>query len=251
MALFMIGIGLGNEKDISVRGLEMVKKADKVYLEYYTSLLQCNFHDLAKFYGKQIELANREMMEDKGDSIVEEAKKSDVAVIIIGDVFSATTHMDLFLRAKKQGVEVEVVNNASVLTAVGITGLELYKFGKTTSIPFPSPGFYPETPYNVLRENQSLGLHTLFLLDLKPEKQKFMTVNEALDYLLDIEKSNKAGLIDDNTFVVGCARLGSNFKIKAGKVKDILKADFGPAPHCLIIPGKLHFVEEEALEFWK
>lgn len=252
MTLYLIGIGLNDEKDITVKGLEIVKIAHKVYIEYYTSLLQCSFHDLAKFYGREIELANREMIENKGDYIIEEAKTKDVALLIIGDVFGATTHMDIFLRAKKQGVNVEVIHNSSVMTAVSMTGLELYKFGKVTSIPFPSPGFYPETPYNVLLDNQGHGLHTLFLLDLRPEKKEFMTVNIALKYLLDLEKNISGRAINDNTLVIGCARLGAkDFKIKAGKVKDILKVDFGGPLHCLIIPGKLHFVEEEAIEFWK
>ena len=37
--LYLVGLGLGDAKDITVRGLEIVKKADKVYLEAYTSIL--------------------------------------------------------------------------------------------------------------------------------------------------------------------------------------------------------------------
>lgn len=36
---FLIGLGLGDAKDITVKGLEIVKKCDKVYLEAYTSIL--------------------------------------------------------------------------------------------------------------------------------------------------------------------------------------------------------------------
>jgi hypothetical protein len=37
--LYLIGLGLGDEKDITLRGLEAVKKCEKVYMEAYTSLL--------------------------------------------------------------------------------------------------------------------------------------------------------------------------------------------------------------------
>ena len=37
--LYFIGLGLASEKDISVGGLEVVKKAERVYLESYTAVL--------------------------------------------------------------------------------------------------------------------------------------------------------------------------------------------------------------------
>ena len=250
MTLYFIGLGLGDEKDITVKGLEIVKKCDKVYLESYTSLLQCSVKDLEQFYDQEIIIANREMTEQGDEKIISEAKKKDVAFLIIGDVFSATTHIQLFKLAKEKEVKVEVINNASVLNAVGIVGLELYKYGKITSIPFIEDHPNLETPYNVLKENREM--HTLFLLDLKPELEKFMTVNSALEILEKIEGRKKEGLISDDTLVIGCARLGcSDFIIKSGKLSEIKKFDFGKPLHCLIIPGKMHFVEEEVLELWK
>ena len=75
-----------------------------------------------------------------------------------------------------------------------------------------------------------------------------MTINQAIDVLQNIESRKKEDLINNNTFVVGCARLGTdNFVIKSGKLKDVKNTDFGPAPHCLIIPDKMHFAEEEIL----
>jgi diphthine synthase len=79
-----------------------------------------------------------------------------------------------------------------------------------------------------------------------------MTVNEGLQYLLKIESKRKEKIISEEKFAIGCARIGSSdYKIKYGKVKDLIKQDFGNAPHCIIIPGKLHFAEEEALEMYK
>lgn len=243
MALYMIGIGLNDEKDITVNGLEAVKKCDFVYLEGYTSKLQCSIDDLEKFYGKKIIVADRELVEKKAEeTILKNAKEKDAAFLVIGDVFGATTHTDLRMRALKDSINVHIVNNASILNAIGITGLELYKFGKTTSIPFNNENV--KTPYDVLRENQKMGLHTLFLLDLDPKNEKYLTANDAVKYLI------KQGLSEE-TLCVGCARIGSGSPIiKSGKAKELLDYDFGEAPHCLVIPGKLHFVEEEALSMW-
>ena len=252
MALYIIGVGLADEKDITIKGLETIKKCDVIYLENYTSILQTTIKELEKFYNKKIIPADREMCEQGMESIVEEAKDKEVAFLVIGDPFSATTHVELFKAAKENSVEVEVINNASILTAVGVTGLQLYKFGKTTSIPFIEDHPNLETPYNVYRQNSLLNFHTLFLLDLKPQENRFMTVNEALEILENIEERKKENVIKQDLMVVGCARLGSDdFVVKSGKLKDIKKYDFGKPPHCLIIPGKLHFNEEEMLELWK
>lgn len=252
MTLYLIGLGLNDEKDISVKGLEMVRKCEKIYLENYTSLLQCTIYDLEKFYGKKIILADRVMTEQGEDHILEEAKEEDVAFLVVGDPFSATTHIELFKQALSKGCPIKIVNNASVLTAIGITGLQLYKFGRKTSIPFIEEHPHLETPYNVFKENQSLGMHTLFLLDLKPGENKFLTIKRALETLEQIEEHKKEGLINKNTKVLGCARLGSdNAVIKYGTIEEIKKKDFGKPPYCVIIPGKVHFMEEEMLELWK
>jgi diphthine synthase len=251
MALYLIGIGLSDARDITLKGLGLVRKCDKVYLENYTSLLQCQISDQEKLYGKKILLADREMTEQGEEKIVSEAKNKSVAFLVIGDPFSATTHVELFKLAKEKKVTVKVINNASVLTAIGITGLQLYKFGKTTSIPFIEEQPNLETPYLVLKENQKMGLHTLFLLDLRPEEKHFMTINQAIDTLEKIEERKRLKLIRKNTLVIGCARLGSNdFIVKSGRLSEVKKFDFGKPPHCLIIPGKTHFLEEEMVRVW-
>ncbi len=251
MTLSLIGLGLHDKKDISVKGLEIIKKCDSIYLENYTSILSGTVSELEKFYGRKIIPANRQFVEQKTEQIVEEAKTKEVAFLVVGDPFSATTHIELFRLAKEKGVKVQVINNASVLTAVGITGLQLYKFGRTTSIPFPDEAPDVETPYQVLKENHSLGLHTLFLLDLQPEKNKFLTIPQALQVLEKIENRRKEGLIKDSLVVVGCARLGSDdYVVKAGPLAQIKKVNFGQPPYGLIIPGKLHFMEEKLLKFW-
>ena len=122
---------------------------------------------------------------DADKTILQEAKTKEVAFLVVGDVFSATTHMDLYLRAKKMAIKTMIVHNASVLTAVGVTGLQLYKFGKVTSIPIDNENV--ETPYDTLKDNQNNNLHTLFILDLKPASNDSMSLNDAIRYLLKVD----------------------------------------------------------------
>lgn len=304
MALYLIGLGLGNEKDITVKGLDVVRKAKFVYLESYTSKLNCSVEELEKFYftnteksnekkenentkdsktenkntAKKIILADRNLVENNAEEILNNAKTSDVAFLVVGDVFSATTHHDLRLRALNAGIKVEIINNVSIMTAVGITGLDLYKFGRTTTIVFPEPNFSPETPYGIIKMNLANGLHTLCLLDIKVEvnadkensanwknnatekdnakagkkRDVYMDINDALHLLLAIEEKRKEKVIDENTKVIGCTRLGSkNQLIKFGTIKQLLTFDFGKPLHALIIPCKLHFMEEEVLDEYK
>lgn len=246
MALYLIGLGLFDEKDITLRGLEAVRKCSKVYLESYTSRLSCSIADLERLYsfgGQDVEVlpADRELVEQKAEiALIEPAKTSDVALLVIGDPLSATTHTDIMLRAQDAGVKVYVINNASVLTAVGVTGLELYKFGKTTSIPFENENV--RAPLDVYEKNRSIGLHTLFLLDLRPQENHYMVIKEALEYLL------RNGLPKE-TMCVGCAGLGSeNAQIRWGMAGELKRQAFDLLPQCLIIPGNLHFIEEESLD---
>lgn len=244
MALYMIGIGLNDEKDISIKGLEAVRKCDFVYLESYTSKLNCSLKEIEKLYGKKIILADRELVEKNAEeTILKNAKNKEVAFLVIGDVFSATTHIDILLRAKKLKIKTKIIHNASVLTAVGITGLELYKFGKTTSIPFENENV--KSPIEVLQTNQKIGLHTLFLLDLDSKSNKYLSIKEAINYLI---KNN----INENTKTVACAALGSDEpEIFYGELKLLRNKKINKSPQCLIVPGKLHFIEEEMLSAYK
>jgi len=249
MTLYLIGLGLCDEKDFTLRGIEAAKKCKAVYLETYTSLLKCDKSALEEVIGKPIYAADRNFVEKKGDSLIQMAKTSDVALLIIGDPLCATTHQDIIQRAKKENVKVEVIHNASVMTAVGITGLQVYKFGRTTSIPFPDKDYMPETPYNVIKENKSINAHTLLLLDLRPDEHKFMSVNDAIQYLLKIEEKRNEKVFTKDTFCIGCARLGCRDEsIISGTAENLLAKDFKGPLHCIIIPSKMHFIEDEAVK---
>ncbi len=250
MAFYLIGIGLNDEKDISVKGLEAVRSCDAVYLENYTSIMACSAQQLEKFYGRKIIVADRKLVEQT-DELFNAASRGNAALLVVGDPWGATTHIDTMMKCRERKIPFTVINNASILTAVGITGLQIYKFGKTTSVPYPEKSFRPETSYEIMRQNKILGLHTLLLLDLKPEQGRFMTIAESIEILLEIESRKKQNVFSEDTFCVGCARVGGeDFVVKAGTAGELRRCNFGKAPHCLIVPGELHFVEEDALKIW-
>lgn len=162
--LYVIGLGLGDAEDITVKGLNIIRKCQRVYLESYTSILSVgkdvlvNNHVLfksilhcwqtpefstwkwfsielfqEKFYGKELILADRELVEQGCEEILNGANQEDIAFLVVGDPFGATTHLDIILRAKEKGIPHEVVHNASIMNAVGCCGLQLYSFGKYES----------------------------------------------------------------------------------------------------------------------
>ncbi|EYU36780.1 hypothetical protein MIMGU_mgv1a011606mg [Erythranthe guttata] len=270
--LYVIGLGLGDEKDITLRGLESIKKCSKVYMEAYTSLLSFGLTSdglstLEKVYGKPIIVADREMVEEKSDDMLLEAQVSDVAFLVVGDPFGATTHSDLVVRANKLGVVVKVVHNASVMNAIGVCGLQLYRYGETVSIPFFTDTWRPDSFYEKIRRNRALGLHTLCLLDIRVkeptleslcrgkkvyEPPRFMTVNTAIEQLLEVAQNQEQSVYGEDSTCVGLARIGCEDQvIVAGSMKQLLTVDFGPPLHCLVIVGETHPVEEEMLEFYK
>ena len=249
--IYLIGLGLWDEKSMSMEALETAKKCDILYAEFYTSkLFGTTIEKLEKTIGKKIKILSREEVE-QGNEIINSAREKKVGFLVAGDALTATTHIDLIIQAKKEGVDFKVVHGASIYTAApGLAGLQIYKFGRATSVPFPEQGFHPETPYEVIKENKKAGLHTLIFLDIKGEK--CLTANEAMLLLLAIENKRKENVFTEETEVCVVARAGSeNPTVKFGKVKDVIMKDFGKPLHALIVPGKLHFKEREALELWR
>lgn len=46
--LYVVGLGLGDVKDITVKGLEIVKSCELIYLESYTSILTCGKEEMVR-----------------------------------------------------------------------------------------------------------------------------------------------------------------------------------------------------------
>ncbi len=251
--LKLIGLGLWNEKSLSLQALEEANDCDVLYAEFYTSRLMGlkNISDLEKEIGKEIKVLKREEVEVSQKFIFERAENEKVGFLVAGDALTATTHVDLFIEAKKRGIETKIIHGSSIYTAAaGLAGLQIYKFGRSCSVPFPQPGFKVESFYDVIKENLKKGLHTLVFLDIQPNK--LMSANEAMKILLEIAAKKKSKVLSRDTEIVVVARAGSeNPLVKFGKIKDLIGFDFGGPMHILIVPGELHFKEKEALELLK
>ena len=226
-----------------------MREADVAYAEFYTSLVPgLDLKKLEREMGKPIRIVDREVVELHPDEILEAAKKGKVVFLVPGDPMAATTHVDLRLRAAKAGIKTKIVHSASVVSAAaGLAGLQSYKFGRSATVPFPdNPS---QTPYDVLTENRERGLHTLLLLDVRAEQNRAVTANEAIEIMLGLEKKLKKQAFTRSTLAVVIARAGSeDVIVRAGRAGQLRKLDFGPSPHVLIVPGKLHFLEAEALK---
>jgi diphthine synthase len=248
--LVFVGLGLHDEKGVSLKGLEEVETADRVFLELYTSLMpNFSIENFEKIVGKRLCVVSRKQIEEEnGKAIFDIAKKGKAVLLVPGDPLIATTHITLRIEAEKSGIKTRVVHGASIISAVtGLSGLHNYKFGKTVTIPFPSEA-PPETCYNVICQNKRLGLHTLCLLDIKTEEKRFLSIQEGLEALLKKEEQRKEEIVTMKTLAVGIVRAGSNNpEVKADYVKELLSYDFGKPPYSLIFPGELHFMEAEAL----
>jgi diphthine synthase len=245
--LTIAGLGLWDEKDLTLRAIDTTKKADKVYIELYTS----KWHGLDKLkevIGKDaIELKREDLEQDVG-KLVEEANDKDVVLFVPGDPLVATTHLTILEAAGKAGVDTRVIHNSSIISAIAETGLHIYKFGATATVPFPekTKSKLPESVYDVLKLNKRAGLHTLLLLDITPER--CMLPKEAMQLLLATEEQRKEGIFTKQTPIVVFARAGSKgSEIFHGKIDELLDKDFGEPPMVIIVPGILHFTEREFL----
>ncbi len=243
--LTFIGLGLFDEKDISLKGLGRCRNADRIYIEEYTSRLMGTTIDaLETLYGRPVTPVSREDLENRPEPLLDAAKSGDVILLAAGDPMISTTHADLRIRAAKAGIETSIIHGASIASAVcGLTGLQNYRFGKSCSIPYPEGTWLPKTPAEVIRENLERNLHTLVYLDIR--RDRYMTIAEAIHFLEQMR--GDSGSVAD--LYVGVARAGSSAPIvKAGTAVELVQVDFGPPLHVLVIPAALHVVEREYLE---
>ena len=248
--LIFVGLGLHDERDVSLRGLEEIGAADKVFAELYTSLMPgLSVGRLEELVGREVLAVSRRALEEEGGrEILREARRGKAAFLVPGDPLIATTHVDLRIRAERKGIRTRVIHGSSIVSAViGLSGLQNYKYGRSVTIPFPEGGLVSETPYGVIMENRERGLHTLCFLDIRAEEERYMTVKDGLEALMEVEKKRGRGVVTRESLVLGVARAGSEDPtVKAEYVGELLHYDFGAPPHTLVFPGKLHFMEAEA-----
>ena len=226
---------------MSLKALEAAKKCDVLLWENYTTRLDTTAEKLNKLIGHEVKEVDRSDIEDRMDKIIEQAKEKNVGILVGGDALTATTHISLVLEAKKQNIAVKVIHSSSILTAVAETGLQVYKFGRVVTL--PASGF-TDSIIEMIKMNLSNGLHSLILLDID--------LSPLLAVKMLVKNVEKLGLNKETKIVVAC-RLGSEEGIiRYGTIERLINDnDIDKVPGILIIPGKLHFMEEEVLKFFK
>jgi len=246
--LVFVGLGLFDEKDITLKGLDAARAADAVFAEFYTSSLRgTTLATLQLLIGKPIKLLTRKDVE-QGSEVLNAARRGTVVLLVPGDPMAATTHVELRLRAREAGIETRIVHGPSIVSAAaGLLGLQSYKFGRATTVPFTDDAFRPASPLEVIEDNRKRGLHTLVLLDIK-EGGEFLTAGKAIEYLLELAANKRSDAFTPDTLVCALGQVGSDRpRIAAGRAKDLVTRDLGRPLHCVVVPGELHFLEKEAL----
>ncbi len=236
MAFYLVGIGM-DKNSISADALEILKTCDKIYLENYTVNFPYKIGELKKMFDVEISELGRVDVED--ESILEQAKKSDVALLVYGDSLSATTHIQLILECKKQNIPYKIFHNASIMTTVAETGLSLYKFGKTASMPnWDEHTNRPTSFMDYIKENRSIQAHTLILTDIG------LKIENVIMQLLESSKKEGVELPEKIIAISNAGMSKQNIYYDVPEKIKKLKIEM---PFCLIIPTTLHFLEEEAL----
>jgi len=242
--LTFIGLGLYDERSITVEGERALRAADRVFAETYTSrLVGASIAELEDHHDVEIELRDRAGVEQDPAPILDAAERGDAAFVTAGDTMISTTHVDLRLRATERGIETRLLHGTTAQSAAsGLTGLQNYRFGKATTLPFEyahGGEGVPDSVVATIEANRERGLHTLVYLDIKAERGEYMTADHAAEQL--------APAFPD-TLAVAVARAGSpNPLVVADRLEALADDSFGDPLHMLVVPGDLHHIEADAL----
>jgi len=233
--LHLVGVGL-DDKEITEKGLEAIEEAEKVYAEFYTNTETVDLERVEEKTGSEIEKLPRDKVE-REDRIIDSAEEKDTAFLVSGDPLTATTHYDIKHRAEEKGLEVRTVHAPSIFTSIAETGLNVYKFGRTVTLPEDSA---PKSVTDYIEKNDEIGLHTLILLDINYRAEK------ASEKLIGLKEE----LADRDAIVIERANTDSQ-KISVGKLENFTEKEMGNPPHCIIIVGSTSHKEDEFLEAYR
>ena len=246
--LWFVGLGISGAKSIPLEAQEVLAKADIVYLEQFTSPIgKSDLSKIKKMTKGEFKPAKRWLVED-GNEILKNAKRKKVVLLSYGDPYIATTHIELRTRAIEEKIKTKSIHASSSLTSmIGECGLHFYKVGRIATIMSEMKSL--TTPYYVIYKNIIEGNHTVLLLEYNQDKDFFLDPKEALVGLLETEKGQKRNVIDSSTYAVVASRVGfASQSIISGQISSLKKMDFGKPPHTVIITGRLHFTESDALK---
>ena len=245
--LWFVGLGISGTRSIPIEVVKIIQEADFVYLEAFTSPISKQHEDEIKnMVNGSFKIAKRWLVED-GQEILKTSKSSTAVLLSYGDPYVATTHIELRTRAKLENIETNTIHSASAITSmVGEAGLQFYKVGRMVTIMNEKKSTI--TPYTAIFKNLTQGLHSIILLEYNHDENYFLDPKDAISNLLDVEKEQKRNVLNNDTFAIIASRIGfKTQKIISGKFSNLLKVDFGEPPHSIIITGKLHFTESDAI----
>ena len=245
--LWFVGLGISGTRSIPIEVVKIIQEADFVYLEAFTSPISKQHEDEIKnMVNGSFKIAKRWLVED-GQEILKTSKSSTAVLLSYGDPYVATTHIELRTRAKLENIETNTIHSASAITSmVGEAGLQFYKVGRMVTIMNEKKSTI--TPYTAIFKNLTQGLHSIILLEYNHDENYFLDPKDAISNLLDVEKEQKRNVLNNDTFAIIASRIGfETQKIISGKFSNLLKVDFGEPPHSIIITGKLHFTESDAI----
>jgi len=245
--LWVVGLGISGTRSIPIEVVKIIQEADFVYLEAFTSPISKQHEDEIKnMVNGSFKIAKRWLVED-GQEILKTSKSSTVVLLSYGDPYVATTHIELRTRAKLEKIETNTIHSASAITSmIGEAGLQFYKVGRIVTIMNEKKSII--TPYTAIFKNLIQGLHSVILLEYNQDENYFLDPKDAISSILDVEKEQKRNVVNKNTFAIVASRIGfKTQKITSGKFSNLLKVNFGEPPHSIIITGKLHFTESDAI----
>jgi diphthine synthase len=246
--LWFIGLGISGSKSIPSEATEILLNSDIVYLEQFTSPIgKSDLIKIKKMIKGEFKPVKRWLVED-GSEILQNAKKKKVVLLSYGDPYIATTHIELRTRAIEENIKTHSIHASSSLTSmIGECGLHFYKVGRIATIMSEMRSL--TTPYYIIYKNIIEGNHTILLLEYNQDKDFFLAPKDALLGLIETEKSQNRNVICESTYAIVASRIGfKDQSIISGKISNLLKSDFGKPPHTIIITGRLHFTESDALK---
>ena len=246
--LWFIGLGISGTKSIPNEAIDILSKADIVYLEQFTSPIgKLELSKIKKMINGELKSAKRWVVED-GNEILQNAKKKKVVLLSYGDPYIATTHIELRTRAINEKIRTRSIHASSSITSmIGECGLHFYKIGRIATIMSDMKSL--TTPYYVIYKNIIEGNHTVLLLEYNQDKDFFLNPKDALIGLIETEKGQRRNVITDSSYAIVASRIGfKDQTIISGKISNLKKLDFGKPPHTIIITGRLHFTESDALK---
>ena len=252
--LWLIGIGPGDLDHITERARRVATECSKRYLEGYTAVLPpAEEGRLESVVGPWKRLMRDSV--EAPENLLEEARESAIALLVVGDPMQATTHIDLEERCAGEGIGFHVIPGLTATAlAVSVSGLQSYRFGRQVTVPFSDGEYLPTSPFEMICRNKEGGMHTLALLDLDPtgmglEQPRPMTPGEAVDHLIRMNERSEEfdeSVADWNGLLL--SDLGTEEERVISGSMYVLSQIEGGHIHALIIAAKFSGMEAEAFE---